>query len=109
VQNEIGDFLDYLTYERNVSVNTVHAYRFDLETFVAFLCNDYFIIGRDQLDLKRVDHLAVRSYPRAPDAPEARARVGGAPAFGDAVVFQVPDARRGGRGESGPQRGNAEA
>ena len=42
MQNEIGDFLDYLTYERNVSVNTISAYRNDLESFVSFLCNDYF-------------------------------------------------------------------
>jgi tyrosine recombinase XerC len=62
VQNEIGDFLDYLTYERNVSGNTIQAYRDDLESFVNFLCNDYYTLGRDQLDLKRVDHLAVRSY-----------------------------------------------
>jgi tyrosine recombinase XerC len=62
VTNEIGDFLDYLTYERNVSVNTVHAYRVDLESFVGFLCNDYFTLARDQLDLKKVDHLAIRSY-----------------------------------------------
>lgn len=62
MKNEIGDFLDYLTYERNVSGNTVLAYRTDLETFVGFLCNDYFTLGRDQLDLKRVDHLAIRSY-----------------------------------------------
>ncbi|HEV7237643.1 MAG TPA: tyrosine recombinase XerC [Thermoanaerobaculia bacterium] len=60
--NEIGDFLDYLTIERNVSPNTVTAYRDDIESFVAFLCNDYLTLGRDQLDLKRVDHLAVRSY-----------------------------------------------
>ncbi len=62
MKNEIGDFLDYLTYERNVSVNTVGAYRNDLESFVSFLCNDYMVLGRDQLDLRRVDHLAVRSY-----------------------------------------------
>lgn len=62
VTNEIGDFLDYLTYERNVSPNTIHAYRDDLESFVAFLCNDYFTMGRDQLDLRKVDHLTVRSY-----------------------------------------------
>ncbi|HXH37373.1 MAG TPA: tyrosine recombinase XerC [Thermoanaerobaculia bacterium] len=62
MQNEIGDFLDYLTYERNASINTIHAYRDDLESFVSFLCNDYLTLGRDQLDLKRVDHLAVRSY-----------------------------------------------
>ena len=60
--NEVGDFLDYLTFERNVSPNTVAAYRDDLESFVAFLCNDYLTLGRDQLELRRVDHLAVRSY-----------------------------------------------
>ena len=60
--NEIGDFLDYLTIERNVSPNTVTAYRDDVESFVTFLCNDYLTLGRDQLDLKRVDHLAIRSY-----------------------------------------------
>lgn len=62
MRNEIGDFLDYLTYERNVSPNTVAAYRDDLESFVGFLCNDYFTMARDQLELRRVDHLAVRSY-----------------------------------------------
>jgi integrase/recombinase XerC len=62
VTNEIGSFLDYLTYERNVSGNTVAAYRDDLESFVGFLCDDYLTMGRDQLDLRRVDHLAVRSY-----------------------------------------------
>jgi site-specific recombinase XerD len=61
VKNEIGDFLDYLTYERNVSPNTITAYRDDLESFTAFLCNDYFTMGRDQLDLARVDHLTVRT------------------------------------------------
>ena len=60
--SEIGDFLDYLTYERNVSPNTIAAYRDDLESFIAFLCNDYFTLGRDLLELRRVDHLAVRSY-----------------------------------------------
>jgi integrase/recombinase XerC len=62
VKNEIGDFLDYLTYERNVSPNTVSAYRDDLESFTGFLCNDYFTMGRDQIELARVDHLTVRSY-----------------------------------------------
>ncbi|MEA2568652.1 MAG: integrase/recombinase XerC [Acidobacteriota bacterium] len=62
MRSEIGDFLDYLTYERNVSVNTISAYRDDLESFVAFLCNDYFTMARDQLDLRKVDHLTVRSY-----------------------------------------------
>ncbi|HXG58342.1 MAG TPA: tyrosine recombinase XerC [Thermoanaerobaculia bacterium] len=62
MKSEIGDFLDYLTYERNVSPNTVEAYRDDLESFVSFLCNDYFTLARDQLDLRQVDHLAIRSY-----------------------------------------------
>jgi integrase/recombinase XerC len=62
VTNEVGEFLDYLTFERNVSPNTVIAYREDLESFLGFLCNDYLTMARDQLDLKRVDHLAVRSY-----------------------------------------------
>jgi len=62
VQSEIGDFLDYLSSERNVSINTVSAYRDDLESFTGFLCNDYFTLARDQIDLRRVDHVAVRSY-----------------------------------------------
>lgn len=62
MQNEIGDFLDYLTFERNVSPNTIIAYRDDLESFIGFLCNDYLTMGRDQLDFRRVDHLTVRSY-----------------------------------------------
>ncbi|HEY3056298.1 MAG TPA: tyrosine recombinase XerC [Thermoanaerobaculia bacterium] len=62
MKGEIGDFLDYLTYERNVSINTVCAYRDDLESFVSFLCNDYFTLGRDQLDFRRVDNLTIRAY-----------------------------------------------
>ena len=62
MKNEIGEFLDYLTYERNVSPNTISAYRDDLESFTAFLCSDYFTMARDQLELARVDHLTVRSY-----------------------------------------------
>ncbi|MEO8379023.1 MAG: tyrosine recombinase XerC [Acidobacteriota bacterium] len=60
--NEIGDFLDYLTFEKNVSPNTISAYRDDLESFTTFLCNDYLSMARDQLDLRKVDHLTVRSY-----------------------------------------------
>ena len=62
MRNEIGDFLNYLTYERNVSPNTVEAYRDDLESFLKFLCNDYLAMARDQIDLKRVDHLSIRAY-----------------------------------------------
>jgi len=62
VQSEIGEFLDYLHYERNVSVNTITAYRDDLESFVDFLTADYFVVGRELLDLRSIDHLAIRSY-----------------------------------------------
>jgi len=62
VQDEIGEFLNYLTYERNVSPNTVSAYRDDLESFISFLCSDYFTLGRDQLDFRKVDNLAIRAY-----------------------------------------------
>jgi integrase/recombinase XerC len=62
VTNEIGDFLDYLTFERNVSPNTIAAYRDDLESFVGFLSNDYLTQARDQIELRAVDRLAVRSY-----------------------------------------------
>lgn len=62
MRNEIGDFLNYLTYERNVSVNTVEAYRDDLESFLRFLSNDYYTQSREDVELRRVDHLAIRSY-----------------------------------------------
>jgi integrase/recombinase XerC len=62
VTNEIGQFLDYLTFERNVSPNTVSAYRTDLESFVGFLSEDYLTMGRDQIELSRIDHLSIRAY-----------------------------------------------
>jgi len=62
VNDEIGQFLNYLTYERNASENTVTAYRDDLESFLTFLTNDYFTMPREQLELGRIDHLTVRAY-----------------------------------------------
>ena len=60
--DEIGDFLNYLTYERNVSPNTISAYRDDLESFVTFLCDDYLTTSRALLDLRTVDNLTVRAW-----------------------------------------------
>jgi len=62
VKSEVGDFLDYLTYEKNVSPNTISAYRDDLESFISFLMNDYVTTSREQLNLAAVDHLGVRAY-----------------------------------------------
>src|ERR1700688_2026878 len=62
VTSEIGDFLNYLTYERNSSINTVSAYRDDLESFVGFLSNDYLSMARDQLELGRIDQVTIRAY-----------------------------------------------
>ena len=62
MKSEVGDFLDYLTYERNVSPNTISAYRDDLESFIGFLMNDYVTTSRENLDLAAVDHLAIRAY-----------------------------------------------
>ncbi|HVS30007.1 MAG TPA: tyrosine recombinase XerC [Thermoanaerobaculia bacterium] len=62
VTDEIGDFLNYLTYERNVSSNTISAYRNDIETFVTFLCDDYLTTSRSLLDLGSLDNLAVRAW-----------------------------------------------
>ncbi|MGH9459559.1 MAG: tyrosine recombinase XerC [Thermoanaerobaculia bacterium] len=61
MNREIGDFLDHLSYERNVSTNTIEAYRADLDAFFSFLC-DYFTTTFELLDPKRIDHLAVRSW-----------------------------------------------
>ena len=62
MKNEVGDFLDHLTYERNVSANTITAYRDDLESFMSFLVNDYLLGSRDKMDFERVDHLTIRAY-----------------------------------------------
>ncbi|HVR43110.1 MAG TPA: tyrosine recombinase XerC [Thermoanaerobaculia bacterium] len=62
MKSEIGDFLDHLTYERNVSIHTIEAYRADLGGFFGFLCNDYLSITFDLLDPSAIDHLAIRSW-----------------------------------------------
>lgn len=62
MKSEIGDFLDYLTYERNVSGNTVDAYRSDLRSFFEFLCGDYLTTPFDLVRPEQIDHLAIRSW-----------------------------------------------
>ena len=65
-------YLRHLRDERNLSPNTLRAYRRDLERFVAFLAVDY--LGRAPATLEQgdADPLAVRSYL----AGLARAEVG---------------------------------
>jgi len=62
VTGEIGDFLNHLTYERNVSPHTITAYRDDLESFVSFLTEDYLTTTRALVDWAKVDHLTIRAY-----------------------------------------------
>ena len=65
-------YLRHLEDERNLSPNTLRAYRRDLERFLDFLATDY--LGRDAATIgaRDVDALAVRSYL----AGLARAEVG---------------------------------
>ncbi|MFQ5349613.1 MAG: tyrosine recombinase XerC [Thermoanaerobaculia bacterium] len=71
-------YLRHLEDERNLSPNTLRAYRCDLERFLAFLAADY--LGRDlaTLEPRDADSLAVRSYlaglARAEVGPRSRAR-----------------------------------
>jgi len=51
--------LDYLENECNYSVNTVTAYREDLEQFRHFLTTYY---GTSSIALTSVDHVAVRHF-----------------------------------------------
>ncbi len=55
-------YLRHLRDERNLSPNTLRAYRRDLERFIAFLAADY--LGREAATLapRDADALAVRSY-----------------------------------------------
>lgn len=62
VKDEIGDFLNHLNYERNVSINTIEAYRGDLEAFFSFLCEDYLTVPYELLRPDQIDHLSVRSF-----------------------------------------------
>jgi integrase/recombinase XerC len=50
-------FLDYIAYEKRYSLNTINAYRSDLDQFFLFL-NDQYSIS----DINKVDHQVVRSW-----------------------------------------------
>jgi tyrosine recombinase XerC len=57
--NEVSDFLLHLEKERNVSPNTVLAYRRDLDTFVEYLGEYY---GTAPWSWQGIDRLAIRGY-----------------------------------------------
>ena len=50
-------FLDYIAYEKRYSLNTINAYRSDLDQFFNFLTEQYKIN-----DIHQVDHQVVRSW-----------------------------------------------
>jgi integrase/recombinase XerC len=50
-------FLDYITYEKRYSQNTIQAYGSDLEQFFNFLSAQY-----DLSDINKVDHQVIRSW-----------------------------------------------
>jgi site-specific recombinase XerD len=56
---EVKDFLEFLSKERQDSVNTVIAYGRDLMAFQEF-CDDYF--GGSGWDWSTLDRLAIRSF-----------------------------------------------
>src|SRR5205085_6360757 len=55
----VEDFLTHLAKERDVSPNTVIAYRRDLEEFVAFLGSYY---GAGEWSWQGLDRLAIRGF-----------------------------------------------
>src|SRR3954464_1418646 len=56
---EIGDYLDHLAKERDVSPNTVRAYNRDLREFVEFLSRYY---GGAEWSWQGVDRIAMRAF-----------------------------------------------
>jgi integrase/recombinase XerC len=60
MQQLIRRFLEHLEYERNLSVNTVRAYRGDLERFHRFLAGEF--LCRKRIRPQEVEPLAVRSF-----------------------------------------------
>jgi len=57
MKEEIEQFYRHLETERNVSVNTLSAYRSDLAQFLAFLAEQ-----RGETSPQQVDHLVIRKY-----------------------------------------------
>jgi integrase/recombinase XerC len=58
VNPEVGEFIDHLTRERDVSAHTVKAYRRDLELFVEFLADHY----GGSWSWQGIDRMTVRAY-----------------------------------------------
>jgi integrase/recombinase XerC len=59
VSNEVEDYLDHLTKERDVSPNTVSAYTRDLREFTGFLSRYY---GEAEWGWQGVDRIAMRGF-----------------------------------------------
>lgn len=59
----IGQFLEHLRYERNVSVHTLRNYKSDLEQFLDYLAPaDPKTLRRKMPDVAEVDHITIREW-----------------------------------------------
>lgn len=55
--NHISDFIGYIQHEKRYSINTVQAYKRDLEQFFLYLSSNY-----DAHDIVSINHLQIRSW-----------------------------------------------
>ena len=62
MQPLIQDFLEHLALERDLSPNTLKAYRLDLQRFVEFLTQEYLGVAVEDLRSEDVEPTAVRAF-----------------------------------------------
>ncbi|MEJ2109806.1 MAG: tyrosine recombinase XerC [Acidobacteriota bacterium] len=58
----IGEFLDYLKYQRNVSDHTIRNYASDLSQFLHYLTHAPDGESRDEPELNQIDNLTIREF-----------------------------------------------
>ena len=105
--SEVTEYLDHLAKERDVSPNTVRAYRRDLDDFSAFLGRYYG--GERPWSWQGVDRLAMRAFLGASVEARVEQTVDGPNAIGGAQLLSVHAPQRDGRREPGARGGSAAA